>query len=133
MRKKNLSKEDDYLGLFPTWLDTLIGNLQERNVLTFRPKQIIINEYLPGQGINAHIDQPQLFGPKICSLSLGSGTTFIFKNEGKCFPFYLKRRDSLEMAEESRYKWTHEIGSCKTDVVDGKRKTRVLITFRTLK
>lgn len=40
--------------------------------------QIIVNEYLPGQGISAHIDNTHLFGPIVVSLSLASDTIMIF-------------------------------------------------------
>ena len=37
--------------------------------------QLTVNEYEPGQGIAAHIDTFNCFGPEIFVLSLGSGVT----------------------------------------------------------
>jgi alkylated DNA repair dioxygenase AlkB len=46
--------------------------------------QLIINEYMPGQGINKHVDRIDIFENYICSLSLGSDCvmTFAKGNEG---------------------------------------------------
>lgn len=43
--------------------------------------QLIINEYLPGQGINPHVDNPTLFSSPIVSVSLGSECVMEFDNE----------------------------------------------------
>ena len=39
---------------------------------------MIVNEYEPGQGINPHIDNTNLFRDTIVSVSLGSPTIMIF-------------------------------------------------------
>merc|ERR1711879_418517 len=59
------------LGALPDFLHELIDRLMARHVLSKRPDQVIINEYLPGQGICAH-DKPSLFDNEIASISLGS-------------------------------------------------------------
>lgn len=47
---------DAYLGPFPDWLSSLSRKLQDGGVFSPAPDQAIVNEYLPGQGISAHID-----------------------------------------------------------------------------
>lgn len=40
--------------------------------------QLIVNEYEPGQGINSHIDNVNLFKEVVVSLSLGSNAVMNF-------------------------------------------------------
>lgn len=96
--------------------------------LDFNTQQIIVNEYKPGQGIAAHIDRPELFGPIIISLSLGSDCTFSFKKDSTVLNLNLKKRTLVIMTKESRYSFTHDIPKRSTD----RNGTRVSITFRTI-
>ncbi len=99
------------------------------------PDQLIINEYEPGQGISAHIDKIEDFGPVVWSVSLGGNCTIVFEKDGKKESFYLKRRSLFIMSGDSRYKWTHEIPKRKSDTYNNKkieRTTRTSMTFRTL-
>ncbi|MBL8596335.1 MAG: alpha-ketoglutarate-dependent dioxygenase AlkB [Devosia sp.] len=66
---------DSYLGPLPEWLATLVGGLSADGIFEAVPDQVIVNEYLPGQGIAAHVDCEPCFGDMIASLSLGSGCT----------------------------------------------------------
>ncbi len=125
--------EDDYLGSFPQWLDKLTDYITEKAVLKRRPDQIIINEYLPGQSIAAHIDMTTLFDEHICSLSIGSNIMMIYSRSDKQEHYYLERCSLLEMTNDARYKWKHSIPNKKIDVVNGvkiPRSTRYSITFR---
>ncbi len=104
--------------------------------------QVIINEYLPGQGIADHIDS-SIFGDKIQSLSLGSNIGMIFKNKStlEIVNIYLPRRSLIILEGDARYNWTHGIKKVKTDkntidyntgiiIPSFKRQTRVSITLR---
>lgn len=42
------------LGALPDFLNELIDRLMARHVLSKRPDQVIINEYLPGQVTSSH-------------------------------------------------------------------------------
>ncbi len=131
-RSREITK-DDYLGAMPDWLDKLVDYLVENGKLDRRPDQIIINEYVPGQGISPHIDQPKIFDGHICSLSLGSAVNMIYGRQLTKHTFYVQPCSLLEMAEDARYKWTHTIPAVKVDVVNGlkmPRLTRYSITFR---
>lgn len=99
------------------------------------PNQVIVNEYNPGQGIAAHIDDIHQFGDTICSISLLSGVEMEFKNrrEGLLEKIYLRPRSVVWLTGEARYKWTHQIRGRKTDLYKGEKRERgrrVSITYR---
>lgn len=94
--------------------------------------QVIVNEYLPGQGIGKHTDHKLFFNDMICSLSLGSPTIIFRKGENR-EEIFLKNKSLLIMSGESRWKWTHEIPQRKGDAINGnyiERQTRISLTFR---
>lgn len=95
--------------------------------------QLIVNEYTPGQGISAHIDNPKLFGDTIVSISLGSTypMKFSYPKESKEQTIFLTRRSLVALTEDARYKYTHSIPARKKD--EGiPRGTRISLTFRTV-
>lgn len=123
------------LGALPDFLNELIDRLMARHVLSKRPDQVIINEYLPGQGISAHVDKPSLFDNEIASISLGSTCVMEFKHKATktTHPVLLGRRSLVLMKGAARYEWTHCIPARKKDKVDGRqipRQRRVSLTFR---
>ncbi len=78
--------------------------------------QCIVNEYDRDQKIGKHIDgkrgsNPNIFGPRIVSISLNEDTNFIFCNTEtkEKVELYAPRRSMLVMTGDSRYLWTHEI------------------------
>lgn len=124
---------DSYLGPLPDWL---IPVTQE---LPFKPdqapNQAIVNEYLPGQGISAHVDCVPCFSDTIASLSLGSGAVMQFTNGQEKHDLCLEPRSLIILSGPARYDWTHAIPARKSDVVDGfkiERGRRVSLTFRTV-
>jgi alkylated DNA repair dioxygenase AlkB len=124
---------DSYLGPLPDWLMPVVQKLP------FKPDQVpdqtIVNEYLPGQGISAHVDCVPCFGDTIASLSLGSGAVMQFTNGQEKHDFYLDPRSLIILSGPVRYEWTHAIPARKSDVVDGfkiERGRRVSLTFRTV-
>lgn len=128
---------DSYLGPLPEWLEQLAGRLVADGIFATQPDQVIINEYLPGQGIAPHVDCEPCFGDVIASLSLGSGCVMNFAHvaTGKTMARYLEPRSLLVLQGASRFEWTHGIAARKTDVVDGisvPRGRRVSLTFRTV-
>jgi alkylated DNA repair dioxygenase AlkB len=96
--------------------------------------QLTVNEYLPGQGIDAHYDHRERFGPVIVGLSLGSGCGMIFEGENNFRrEQFLKPRSLYMMSHRYRYPYTHRIRKVHSDTVDGQRvdrKTRISLTFR---
>ncbi len=96
--------------------------------------QVIVNEYIPGQGIGKHTDHKLHFGDMIVSLSLGSATTIIFRRGNFSESLYVLPRTLIIMEKEARWEFTHEIPARKSDVVNGEkisRGTRISLTFRT--
>ena len=103
------------------------------------PNQVIVNEYLPGQGIGMHIDKPQLFDQNILTLILHCPVALklIPKGPRKRSHVFrellLKKRSIFCLSGPSRYTHQHGIPSTKIDVVNGvrnKRGTCIAITFR---
>ncbi len=124
---------DSYLGELPQWL----GDLQERlftdGIFKQKPDQAIINEYLPAQGISAHIDCVPCFDGVIVSLSLGSDVVMQLTSGKKKHNVFLEKCSLIVLSSEARYKWQHAIPARKSDIVDGvklERQRRVSITFR---
>lgn len=97
--------------------------------------QVIVNEYVPGQGIRAHVDDPSKFGEWVVTVSLGSGCEMEFARKEEKYRVRLEPRSVYVMTGESRYKWTHAIAGRKTDPGPPRipRTTRVSVTFRALK
>lgn len=69
-------------------------------------------EYYPGQGINAHIDRVDSFGPEVASLSLGSDVLMTFTHGQQSVDVLLERKSLVVLREDSRYKWKHGFVFC---------------------
>lgn len=116
-----------YIGPLPEWVEKIAARLP------FEADQAIVNEYLLGQGISAHVDCVPCFGDMIASLSLGSGAIMQFTNAGHKEEIYLEPRSLIILSGEARYKWTHAIPARKSDMVNGfklQRERRISLTFR---
>lgn len=88
--------------------------------------QVIVNEYLPGQGISKHIDNPHQFGEWVLTVSLGSPATMVFSKEKEEVSVVLERCSAYLMTGDSRYSWKHSIPARKGD----RTGTRISVTFR---
>lgn len=111
-----------------------------------RARQVIINAYLPGEGITPHVDLLDRYDDGIVGVSLGSGSVMQFKkvshNEEvhKGVGVYLPPGSAYVMSGEARYDWTHGIEGKMDDWVLGdndvavmlSRTFRVSVTFRWL-
>lgn len=135
--KKNIDKSM-FLGELPPWLLIFAEKLVKDNIFDKRPDQIIINEYLPGQGISRHVDCVPCFGNTIASLSLGSQCIMHLENPktGKTGNVALQPGSLLVFKDEARYEWMHSIPPRLEDVINKetlKRTRRVSLTFRNVK
>ena len=74
--------DDARLGPLPDWLGGLARRLVGDGHFGALPDQVIANEYLPGQGISAHVDCEPCFGGVIASLSLLSACEMVFRHRG---------------------------------------------------
>ncbi|MFN8375864.1 MAG: alpha-ketoglutarate-dependent dioxygenase AlkB [Anaerolineae bacterium] len=125
------------LGALPDWLARLADRIRRDGYLPTLAEQVIVNEYLPGQGIGAHVDCEPCFGDTIISLSLGSGCVMDLRNlsDKRHVPLVLEPGSLLLLAGDARYRWTHGIVGRYVDSYDGqvlKRGRRVSVTLRTV-
>ncbi|QQV75201.1 hypothetical protein H6P87_00749 [Rickettsia tillamookensis] len=118
-----------YLGALPKWLQVLCETFYKQNIFYELPNQVIINEYMPGQGIASHIDCIPCFSDTICSLSLGGSCIMELTNDKAKYSITLKPRSLLILKNEARYKWEHGIAARKSDNKIA-RNRRISLTFR---
>ena len=120
----------------PEWLAKFATRLYEQGIFKEIPDQVIVNEYLPGQGITSHIDCPPCFSDTVASLSLGSQCVMNFTNKDDkddIIPYLLDKSSMVVLKEDARYCWMHGIKMVKSDnYFDHKiiRQRRVSLTFR---
>ncbi|GAX34337.1 alpha-ketoglutarate-dependent dioxygenase AlkB [Nodularia sp. NIES-3585] len=124
-----------HIGALPDWALDLAYKLYNANFIDSIPDQVIVNEYLPGQGISSHIDCVPCFSDTIISLSLGSACIMDFTNPStdEKIPVLLEPKSIVLLKEDARYKWTHSIAARKTDKFQEKvitRERRISLTFR---
>ncbi len=133
--KRRSVDTDMYLGELPHWSQDVVSLLLNHPQFGVEADQMIINEYLPGQGISHHIDCEPCFGDVIASFSLASSCimSFIKPSTGEKQELLLEPNSLLIMGSEARYDWQHGIPARKNDVYEGvkyPRRRRVSITFR---
>lgn len=125
------------LGPLPPWAQEIAERLVREKITQLLPDQLIVNEYLPGQGISPHIDDPG-FGPDIISVSLGSPIlsdmyTPEDKDNKQPISIDLAPGSAVIMSGEARTEWKHGIRARKSDTIDGvrrERQRRLSLTFR---
>lgn len=127
-----------YLGPLPDWLQSYSNKLYSQKYFDKKPDQVIINEYLPGQGISKHIDCVPCFDHTIASLSLLSTCSMDFEHyqSGKHGSTILAPKSLLILSEEARYDWAHSIPARLEDKSENEvllRERRVSLTFRKIK
>lgn len=99
-------------------------------------EQVIVNEYLPGQGISAHIDHKG-FGPTIYTVSLLESWARDFsRNWRDKSPLKLPTGSCLLLTGPARSRYQHGIQSRRHEP-DGQgvrklRRRRLSLTFRTV-
>lgn len=136
--RARLARQEDHLGPLPEWLDPILDRLCADGRFVQRPDQVIVNEYLPGQGISAHVDCEPCFGDCIASVSLLGGCVMDFVQLGaeqRC-ALYLEPRSMVALQGAARSQWTHAIPARKSDRLSGvtiPRTRRVSLTFRTMR
>lgn len=132
-----LKFEENSIKPVPEWAKTLFEKCANIAGLDTNCKlQVIVNEYVPGQGIRAHVDDPKQFGDWVITVSLGSTCQMDFEKTDEKYSIILQPRSAYVMTGESRFKWTHSIPMRKSDMIKDKkvkRETRVSITFRSMK
>jgi alkylated DNA repair dioxygenase AlkB len=129
--------QDQYLGPLPPWATDLADALHADKHAPHQLNQVIVNEYLPGQGIAPHVDCVPCFADTVLSISLGSTCvmTLTHPTEGRSVDLLLEPGSLLVFSGPARYEWRHGIASRKNDRWNGAtlpRGRRVSLTFRTV-
>ena len=119
----------------PEWADIIGRKLVDDGFFILPPDQLIVNEYMPGQGITDHIDCEPCFEDTIISISLGSYTTMNFTNKltNERIPVILPPKSAVILKGKSRYDWMHGIPPRKSDRINGLkriRNRRISLTYR---
>lgn len=124
-----------FLGQLPLWSLELANRLFKDGHLSKLPDQLIVNEYLPGQGIANHVDCEPCFEDTVISISLGSYCImdFIHLKSKTKIEALLEPRSLAVIKGSARYEWSHGISARKTDIfktykID--RTLRISLTFR---
>lgn len=136
--KARQAREEDYLGPLPPFFQVLAERLTHAGHFGSVPDQVIVNEYMPGQGISAHVDCRPCFGDVIASLSLLSSCVMRLENRktSQRVDLTLEPGSLLVLSGEARHIWTHAILARKSDIVNGQkqpRSRRLSLTFREMR
>ena len=127
--------QDMKLGSIPPWLAGHAERLHKEGYFPTMPDQVIVNEYLPGQGITPHVDCVPCFGEAVASISLNSPCVMEFSKDNQKVPILLEPRSVVVLSGDARYQWKHSIPQRKTDAINGlrvSRERRLSLTFRTM-
>lgn len=106
----------------PEWLQDYLGRINRLNLMDGKvPNHVLVNEYLPGQGIMPHGDGP-LFYPTIATVSCGSHNVINFaekdSRDGKKYSVLLERRSLLIVQCDMYENYLHGIDNVESDTID---------------
>lgn len=121
----------------PTWGQALAQRLHQDGIVDPPFNQMLVNEYLPGQGISLRRDY-EPFDRTVVSLSLLSACVMDFRHasDERREAILLEPRSLLVLSDEARYQWQHGIAGRKKDRWLGNvivRGRRLSVTFRLAK
>lgn len=121
----------------PTWLSPFVARVLDDGHLDDRVANVVVNEYMPGQGIGLHHDFPG-FGPTVVAISLGSACQLdlVDPETERVEVLDVEPRSLWVLGGDARRRWKHGIAHRKTDLVDGVKRPRgrrISITMRTLR
>lgn len=105
----------------PEWLQKYVDKVTVLDIFDGnKPNHVLVNEYLPGQGIMAHTDGP-LFYPTVTTISCGSHTLLeFFENNvsrAKICDVLLERRSLIVLQHDMYTKYLHSINDTKEDLI----------------
>ena len=92
----------------PDYLQVLCDRLLENKLVSVLPDSVSINEYLKGQSIQPHIDNPAS-GRVVTVLSVESPATMIFIRDQTRVSVALPPRSLVQLHDEIRTDWKHAI------------------------
>ena len=114
----------------------IMDRLLRAGATTMLFDQLTVQEYLPGQGISAHVDTHSAFDDEIVSVSLGGLVVMRMRNAtDRSVDIVMPPRSALVLAGEGRYAWSHAIPHRSVDRIgpEGQlvpRQRRVSLTYR---
>lgn len=119
------------LGPLPEFVRGVLNEFALHEAVGCDFDQVIVNEYLPGQGIAAHIDCKRCFGDRIAIVSLGWPYEMEFQKfkSRSATSLMLDPGSLLVLSGLARYEWTHRIRARREDRGVPRRR-RVSLTFR---
>ncbi|EAY31447.1 alpha-ketoglutarate-dependent dioxygenase AlkB [Microscilla marina] len=124
------------VGDLPHWAQKIVQQAVDEQLLSEYFDQMIINEYLPGQGIARHVDCEPCFDHTIMSVSLGTACVMHFnslEDKNLDVPVLLAPGSAILLSGDARYRWQHSIRANKSEMFEGQkivRGRRVSLTFR---
>lgn len=138
--RNELEKPYDLISIpipIPPLIYQLSQEITDEKILINQPDQVIINEYVPGEGIKPHKDR-NYYENQICGVNLGSGCImrFIKGKNLEVIDVEIPRRSLYVMQDDARKKWSHGIPPRKKDSINGNvyhRERRISITYRKVK
>ncbi|CAH2084380.1 unnamed protein product [Euphydryas editha] len=110
----------------PKWLQTYLDKIHSLNLMNGnKPNHVLVNEYLPEQGILPHLDG-SLFYPTITTISVRSHTVLKFLQpvSNECFTltpvfsFLLEPRSLLVLQDKLFNYYLHSIEEVSEDILD---------------
>ncbi|XP_034829479.1 alpha-ketoglutarate-dependent dioxygenase alkB homolog 6 [Maniola hyperantus] len=110
----------------PQWLQKYLNSIHSLNLMAGnKPNHVLVNEYLPGQGILPHLDG-SLFYPTITTISVASHTVLKFLEPMSAenavlkpvFSFLLEPRSLLVLKDKLFDYYLHSIEEIKEDCLD---------------
>ena len=122
------------LGPLPDFVQDVLNELRMHEAVRSDFDQLIVNEYLPGQGIAAHIDCEPCFEDRIAIISLGwrYEIEFQYPKSRSSVTLMLAQGSLLVLSGPARYEWTHQIRPRLKDH-GVSRQRRVSLTFRKMR
>lgn len=105
----------------PDWLKVYNEKIADFNLFGGnKPNHVLVNEYLPKQGIMPHTDGP-LFYPTVTTISCGSHTILeILENNAKrdkICDIFLERRSLVVLQDDVYSKYLHSISERDEDLI----------------
>jgi alkylated DNA repair dioxygenase AlkB len=130
-------KSDGAVKPMPVWVQFHVNRLLSQGISERQFNQMLVNEYLPGQGISLHRDYAP-FGRTVASLSLLADCVMDLRRptDDRHESILLERQSLLVLSDEARYEWEHGIAPRKPDQLQGnviRRARRLSVTFPLLK
>ncbi|XP_040151596.1 alpha-ketoglutarate-dependent dioxygenase alkB homolog 6 [Anopheles arabiensis] len=120
----------------PVWLHHYVERINQLNVYSegIKANHVLVNEYLPGQGIMPHLDGP-LFFPTITTISCGSHTVLEYYEQTEDASgqsgsgslvrqhktsILLEPRSLLVVKDDMYHKYLHSIAEREEDTIDAR-------------